>query len=133
MGKNYFKERDKKNMSVVTELSTSLPQAVTEYMNAISLSRAPSTLANYSRQLNVFFVWITDNDIIPKKPKEINFDDLESINSDDVISFMHALRFTGDKCSKFLSAFGTSVWRRLCSDAAFIFAMEHIFPTPIIA
>lgn len=96
MGKNYFRERDKKNMSVVTELSTSLPQAVTEYMNAISLSRAPSTLANYSRQLNVFFVWITDNDIIPKKPKEINFNDLESINSDDVISFMHALRFTGD-------------------------------------
>lgn len=94
MGKNYFIERDKKNMSVVTELSTSLPQAVTEYMNAISLSRAPSTLANYSRQLNVFFVWITDNDIIPKKPKEINFNDLESINSDDVISFMHALRFT---------------------------------------
>lgn len=109
MGKNYFKERDKKNMSVVTELSTSLPQAVTEYMNAISLSRAPSTLANYSRQLNVFFVWIADNDIISKKPKEINFDDLESITSDDVISFMHALRFTGDN-DETLRAYLKATW-----------------------
>ena len=96
MGKNYFKERDKKNMSVVTELSTSLPQAVTEYMNAISLSRAPSTLANYSRQLNIFFTWVTDNEIIQKKSKEIDFDDLSLLTSDDIISFMHALRFTGD-------------------------------------
>lgn len=73
MGKNYFKERDKKNMSVVTEISTSLPQAVTEYMNAISLSRAPSTLANYSRQLNTFFVWVTDNEIIQKNVDDCNF------------------------------------------------------------
>lgn len=88
MSKNYFKERDKKNMSVVTEISTSLPQAVTEYMNAISLSRAPSTLANYSRQLNTFFVWVTDNEIIQKKPKEIDFGDLTLLTSDDIISFM---------------------------------------------
>lgn len=96
MGKNYFRERDKKNMSVVTDLSTSLPQAVTEYMNAISLSRAPSTLANYSRQLNTFFVWVTDNEIIQKKPKEIDFGDLALLTSDDIISFIHALRFAGD-------------------------------------
>ena len=76
MGKNYFKERDKKNMSVVTEISTSLPQAVTEYMNAISLSRA--------------------NEIIQKKPKEIDFGDLALLTSDDIISFMHTLRFAGD-------------------------------------
>lgn len=96
MSGNYFKERDKKNMNIVTQLSTSLPPAVTEYINAVSLSRAPSTLANYSRQLNIFFTWIHDNDIVKKAVTDIDFNDLSNITTDDVVLFMHELKFAGD-------------------------------------
>lgn len=92
----YFKERDIKNMAVVDECCTTLPSSCVKYFDDISLARAPSTMANYARQLGIFFDWIHMNVIEDKDPKEYDFEDLSKIKSDDIMMFLHELKYSGD-------------------------------------
>lgn len=93
----YFKDRDLKNMKVVDEMLTSLPPLCTEYFNDVSIARAPSTMANYARQLARFFGWLESNDFRDKKPvTAYDAADLAAVTSDDVTLFLHELRHSGD-------------------------------------
>ncbi len=96
MSKEYFKQRDKKNMNVVDEHCSTLPQLCTEYFDDISLARAASTMANYARQLSIFFNWVVDNLEFDKPSKDLTADDIASITTDDITSFLHSLKFAGN-------------------------------------
>lgn len=92
----YFKEKDEKNMRIVDECCTTLPLACTEYFNDVALGRETSTMANYARQLNVFFNWVHEELLTGKDPQHYDFSDLSRITSDDVTTFMYELRHKGD-------------------------------------
>ena len=92
----YFKEKDEKNMRIVDECCTTLPLACTEYFNDVAIGRESSTLANYARQLKVFFDWIHAEKFEAKLPQHFDLNDLSKITADDVTTFMYTLKHKGD-------------------------------------
>ena len=91
--KNYFNERNNINLEKIRELRRELPKSVSEFVVGIETRTTPLTRLNYCYDLKVFFNYlIMENQYFANKTmQDIDFDDLEYIESTDVELFLEYL------------------------------------------
>lgn len=126
----YFQTRDAKNMRIVEKCCEGLPPLCIEYFDDLYIGRASSTLANYARQLKTFFEF-TQNDIIAWSQMSLKMADFDlhmigDIKSDDIVSFMCALKTKGNTDATILSYL-----RTISSFYAHFVKKDKLFGNPV--
>ena len=101
--KTYYQIRDAKNLAVVEKLCESLPALCTEYFDDLLIGRAPSTLANYARQLFTFFEYMECETPVFSTMKAFTLGTVHMLTTDDIVSFMCFLKTKGVSDATILS------------------------------
>lgn len=90
MSKNYYQERNKINISKLSEILRQLPEYCYDFFIAIESNTSTLTRLNYGYDLRIFFTYISKYKI-QIKPNLISYSDLEKITTRDIEQFLSYL------------------------------------------
>ena len=93
---NYYDEKEKENTIKIRELLDSLPYFCKDFIRSIEPRTTSKTRLAYCYDLNVFFLFLKNNN--PEfKNKKIEIDDLDSVTFQDIEEYMEYLKYYKDK------------------------------------
>lgn len=92
---NYYDEKEKENTLKIREQLASLPPFCKDFFRSIEPRTTSKTRLAYCYDLQVFFVFLKNNN--PKLNKNIELDDLDSITFQDIEEYMEYLKYYKDK------------------------------------
>lgn len=98
---NYYQKRDMQNRLKMAKYTEQLPDFCLDYFIGIENNTSSLTRYNYSMDLYVFFVYISQY-VLNKPQKEITCDDLNTICAKDIEQYLSYLSYyeLGDKTYK---------------------------------
>lgn len=91
MVKNYYKERDLKNLSTINRLLNELPPFISDYLLGIENLTSTLTRMNYVYDLRIFFHYLSEKKFNNKPIKSFEVKDLEIVSSTDIEKFISYL------------------------------------------
>ncbi len=114
---NYFKERDFKNKTKISEILTTLPSFCSEFIIGIENKTTPLTQLEYLHDLKNFFDFLTTEiyEFRDKKTKDLGFDDLSKITSSHIEYYLNYLSSYSKDNQKILSNSASAKARKLSS------------------
>ena len=95
---DYYKEKNKKQLTKLRMLETKLPPYVTSYLDDKELSSQVNTVIAYAYDLQTFFRFLTEKNTMLKNTviKDITIDFLENLTFEDINEYQRYLRFNND-------------------------------------
>ena len=114
MGKNYYIERNFKNVQKLKKIETQLPDFCAEFFLGIEPRTSVLTRLNYAYDLKIFFEFLSQN-IFNKAIKDIKLDDLSKITQTDLEKYLAHLSYYRDAQGKIRTNKDYSRSRRLAS------------------
>lgn len=95
MGKDseFYKEKNRNQKLTLRRLTEKLPQAAIDYIQSKEVTTQTSTLVSYCYDLLTFFEFIIEKNPVCKglEPKNIGYNILESLTSEDIIEYQRYL------------------------------------------
>ena len=91
--KDYYAERDKKNLLKIRQLLEELPPFVDDYFRGIEQRTSMETRLKYAYDLRIFFDFIVKNKYKRKEIPDLTLEDLGNINEMDVERYLSHLSF----------------------------------------
>lgn len=92
MAKDYYVERNNKNLEKIDELlENGLPSFCYDYFLGIDSQTSALTRLNYAYDLKIFFYFLTQKKFRKKTVQEITLEDLENVTSTDIEYFLSYL------------------------------------------
>ena len=95
---DYYKEKNKKQLTKLRMLEAKLPPYVTSYLDDKELSSQVNTVIAYAYDLQTFFRFLTEKNTMLKNTviKDITIDFLENLTFEDINEYQRYLRFNND-------------------------------------
>lgn len=95
---DYYKEKNKKQLTKLRILEAKLPPYVTSYLDDKELSSQVNTVIAYAYDLQTFFRFLTEKNTMLKNTaiKDITIDFLENLTFEDINEYQRYLRFNND-------------------------------------
>lgn len=116
MSENYQKEVDKKNTEKINEILSALPSFAKDYFSSRRANTTTRTRLAYAYDIRKFFIWLENNNPEIEKlgVKNIGYDELNNINTQDIEDFVTFLMSSSDDCND-----SAGVARKLASLGSF--------------
>lgn len=93
--KTYHEEEEIKNVILMRNILSEMPQYVSSYFRSIEYSKAPRTRLGYARDLKVFYDFLCEKNpaLQGKKPADITLDIIDQLETEDLEEYMDYLKF----------------------------------------
>ena len=93
--KTYHDEEEIKNVILMRNILSEMPQYVSSYFRSIEYSKAPRTRLGYARDLKVFYDFLCEKNpaLQGKKPADITLDIIDQLETEDLEEYMDYLKF----------------------------------------
>ena len=93
--KTYHEEEEIRNVILMRNILSELPQYVSSYFRSIEYSKAPRTRLGYARDLKVFYDFLCEKNsaLQEKKPADITLDIIDHLEAEDIEEYMDYLKF----------------------------------------
>lgn len=89
--KNFYNERNRKNLEKIEYIKDELPSFIDEYFLAIENRTSTLTRLNYAYDLRIFFDYLLKKRFKGKQVTELTLADLENVSSTDIERFLSYL------------------------------------------
>lgn len=96
--KNYYQERNQKNLKKIEALLEELPPFADEYFLGIETQTSTLTRLNYAYDLRIFFHYLVTKRFRGKTVRDLTLSDLENITGTDIerfLSYLSSYNFNG--------------------------------------
>ena len=96
--KNYYQERNQKNLKKIESLLEELPPFADEYFLGIETQTSTLTRLNYAYDLRIFFHYLVTKRFRGKTVRDLTLSDLENITGTDIerfLSYLSSYNFNG--------------------------------------
>lgn len=101
MGKEFYNNRDDKNINRLRELYAELPPFVAEYFVGVQMRTSSLTRLNYAYDLRIFFDFLSKHKLKNLPVTEMSLSDLELITATDLeiyMDYLSSYEFQGKHC-----------------------------------
>lgn len=124
---DYYKEKNKKQLTKLRILEAKLPPYVTSYLDDKELSSQVNTVIAYAYDLQTFFRFLTEKNTMLKNTaiKDITIDFLENLTFEDINEYQRYLRFNNDDGSTHQNQ-DKGIARRMAALRGFLNLPAHI-------
>ncbi len=102
MKKDYYQERNLKNLDRIDELLRSLPSFCEDFLRGVENRTSTLTRLNYVYDLRIFFDFLVQKKFHKKSSTDISLEDLEQVNDTDLeiyLSYLTNYHFHGKRLS----------------------------------